>query len=130
LPFVHKEGLALIKATYESREQATDKITSQLVTFYRSQYPAIWNTEQPEIKAAATALSKIHSDNVFPSMNVRWGTHPNNIGHNDSPGCFRCHDGNHLTKSAVAISNDCSSCHNLVVMDEIKPKLLSDLGMH
>jgi hypothetical protein len=62
-------------------------------------------------------------------MKVTWGTHPNNIGHNNSPGCFRCHDGNHSSKSGVTITNDCSACHNLLVSDEQHPKLLTDLGM-
>jgi hypothetical protein len=62
-------------------------------------------------------------------MNVRWGTHPNNIGHTDSAGCFRCHDGNHTSKTGVTITNDCSVCHNLVVSNEAHPKLLASLGM-
>jgi hypothetical protein len=129
LPFVHKEGLALIKAQYGSREVASEQITAKLITFYRSQYPAIWNAQQAQVHAAASALVDIYSHNIFPTMNVRWGTHPNNIGHNNSPGCFRCHDGNHNTTKAVSITNDCSACHNLLVMDDLHPKLLTDLGM-
>ena len=37
----------------------------------------------------------IYLHHVFPDMKVTWGTHPNNIGHEDSVGCFRCHDGSH-----------------------------------
>jgi nitrate/TMAO reductase-like tetraheme cytochrome c subunit len=134
LPFIHKEGLALIKVDYASRQVASERISSGLITFYRSQYPAIWNTQQPQVQDAAAALVKIYGDNIFPSMNVRWGTHPNNIGHNDSPGCFRCHDGNHTSTptakaAATTITNDCSTCHNLVVMNDPHPKLLTDLGI-
>jgi nitrate/TMAO reductase-like tetraheme cytochrome c subunit len=130
LPFVHKEGLVLIKAKYASRVDAQTQITSDLVIFYRSQYPAVWNSQRSQIASAARALFTIYSNNVFPSMNVRWGTHPNNIGHNDSPGCFRCHDGNHNSNAGGAtITNDCSVCHNLVMSDELHPKLLTDLGV-
>jgi hypothetical protein len=130
LPFVHKEGLALIKKKYPSRVEAQSRITLALVTFYRSQYPAVWNSQQAQIASAAKALFAIYSNNVFPSMNVSWGTHPNNIGHNDSPGCFRCHDGNHSNKANTAtITNDCSVCHNLVMSGEPHPKLLADLGI-
>ncbi len=62
-------------------------------------------------------------------MKVTWGTHPNNLGHNDYPGCFRCHDGSHNNKTGASISNDCSLCHNLLVSGEANPKLLADLGM-
>jgi hypothetical protein len=129
LPFAHKEGLALIKAAYESTEIGAARIKSELTTFYRSQYPAVWNAQRPQIDQAARTLAEIYSTNVFPAMKVTWGTHPNNIGHNNSPGCFRCHDGNHSSKSGVTITNDCSACHNLLVSDEQHPKLLTDLGM-
>jgi hypothetical protein len=128
LPFVHQEGLSLIKATYTSQSEAQTRITSGLVTFYRSQYPTIWNAQSPQVYSAAKALISIYDTNVFPSMKVRWGTHPNNIGHTDSPGCFRCHDGSHNTKGGVSITNDCSACHNLAVTDVSHPKLLADIG--
>jgi len=35
----------------------------------------------------------------------------NNIGHMDSPGCFRCHDDSHKTKDGMAIGQDCETCH-------------------
>jgi nitrate/TMAO reductase-like tetraheme cytochrome c subunit len=129
LPFLHKEGLALLNVKYDSQGEAKARITSGLITFYRSQYPAVWDSQRPQVETSANTLVKIYSENVFPAMNVRWGTHPNNIGHTDSPGCFRCHDGSHTSKSGVTITNDCSLCHNLVVSNEAHPKLLTDLGM-
>jgi len=129
LPFAHKEGLELLKETYGSREIAQTQINAKLVTFYRSQYPAIWNSQRPQIEAAAKTLVKIYNSNIFPNMKVGWGTHPDNIGHNNSPGCFRCHDGNHNATATKTITNDCSACHNLLVSGELHPKLMSDLGL-
>jgi nitrate/TMAO reductase-like tetraheme cytochrome c subunit len=130
LPFLHKEGLALLNAKYGSQDEAKARIASGLITFYRSQYPAVWDAQRPQVVTSADTLAGIYVHNVFPSMNVRWGTHPDNIGHTDSAGCFRCHDGSHTSKSGVTITNDCSVCHNLVVSNEAHPKLLTDLGMH
>jgi hypothetical protein len=62
-------------------------------------------------------------------MKVTWGTHPNHIGHQDYPGCFRCHDGDHVAKNGTSITQDCSACHNLLAVEEAKPKVLSDLGI-
>jgi hypothetical protein len=129
LPFVHKEGLELIKATYSSQEEAAAKITSGLEDFYRSKYPAVWNDQRADIDQAAKTLVTIYSRNVFPFMKVTWGTHPNNIGHNDYPGCFRCHDSSHETKDGKSITNDCSTCHNLLATDEPNPKQLAELGI-
>jgi hypothetical protein len=129
LPFLHKEGLSLLNTKYDSQGDAKARITSGLVTFYRSQYPAVWNTQRAQVETSASSLVKIYATNVFPAMNVRWGTHPNNIGHTDSAGCFRCHDGSHTSATGKTITNDCSVCHNLAVSNEANPKLLADLGM-
>jgi nitrate/TMAO reductase-like tetraheme cytochrome c subunit len=129
LPFVHKEGLALLKADYASQEDASAKIASGLEAFYQTQYPAVWSGQRAQIEQAAKTLADIYGENVFPYMKVTWGTHPNNLGHNDYPGCFRCHDGGHNTKDGKTITNDCAACHNLVAVDEVNPKQLADLGM-
>ena len=129
LPFVHKEGLELIQAKYTSQDEASSKITAGLENFYKAQYPAVWSGQRAEVESAAKTLVAIYKRNVFPDMKVTWGTYPNNIGHNDYPGCFRCHDGSHTSKDGKTISNDCSLCHNLLAVDESNPKQLSDLGM-
>jgi nitrate/TMAO reductase-like tetraheme cytochrome c subunit len=129
LPFVHKEGLALIKAQYASEEDAKAKIENGLAEFYHAQYPDIWSQKRAEVDQAAKALIEIYNQNVSPFMNVIWGTHPNNISHNDYPGCFRCHDGSHQTKEGKTITNDCTTCHNLLAVDEVNPKQLADLGL-
>jgi nitrate/TMAO reductase-like tetraheme cytochrome c subunit len=130
LPYVHKEGLALLKATYSSQEEASAQIPAQLESFYRSSYPDVLSGKAAQVKAAGDELVTLYTQNVFPYMKVTWGTHPNHIGHMDYPGCFRCHDGDHSTKDgATAITQDCAACHNLLAVDEAKPKVLGDLGI-
>jgi hypothetical protein len=129
LPFIHKEGLTLLKAQYRSQEDAKAKIASGLADFYREKYPDIWSNKRKEVDQAAEALNDIYNQNVSPSMKLTWGTHANNIGHNDYPGCFRCHDGSHQTKESKVITNDCTTCHNLLAVDEVNPKQLADLGL-
>ncbi|MGA7524660.1 MAG: NapC/NirT family cytochrome c [Acidobacteriaceae bacterium] len=129
LPFVHKEGMMLIQAKYSSQTEASRIIPSELDAFYRTQYPNIWNTQRATVNAAARALVSVYDRNVFPFMKVTWGTYPDNIGHMAYPGCFRCHDGSHVTKTGQTLSNDCSLCHNLLAVDETNPRLLNDLGL-
>jgi nitrate/TMAO reductase-like tetraheme cytochrome c subunit len=129
LPFVHKEGLQLIQATYSSQAEAGQKIVAGMDEFYQKQYPDVWNTQRAKVDAAAQRLVAIYDRNVFPDMKVTWGTYPNNIGHMAYPGCFRCHDGSHTTKSGKTLSNDCSLCHNLLATDETHPAVLNDLQL-
>jgi hypothetical protein len=129
LPFVHKQGLALLRAEYSSQEVAETRIKAGIESFYQTQYPAVWASQRAQIEQAGQALSSIYRSNVFPFMKVTWGTHPNNIGHTAdlAGGCFRCHDGNHTAKNGTSITNDCSVCHSLISADD--PKLVAELGM-
>jgi hypothetical protein len=56
-------------------------------------------------------VQEIHDRNVFPAMKVTFGSYPNNVGHVDSPGCFRCHDGEHKSRDGATIGQDCETCH-------------------
>jgi hypothetical protein len=47
-------------------------------------------------------------------MKVDWRTHPNNIGHFYSSGCFRCHDGEHVSNLGKVIPKDCNTCHTIL----------------
>jgi nitrate/TMAO reductase-like tetraheme cytochrome c subunit len=129
LPWVHKEGLELLKANYASQDEARAKIPAQLVAFYRANNPQVLSTKAALVKSAGEGLVTLYSQNVFPDMKVTWGTHPNHIGHMSYPGCFRCHDGDHSSKDGKSITQDCAACHNLLAVDETKPKVLSDLGI-
>jgi TPP-dependent 2-oxoacid decarboxylase len=129
LPFVHKKGLELLKASYASQEEAAQKIPTQLQAFYQAQNPGVLTAKSAQVKAAASELVTLYNENVFPYMNVTWGTHPNHIGHMSYPGCFRCHDGGHAAKDGTSITQDCAACHNLLAVDESKPKVLADLGI-
>lgn len=129
LPWVHKEGLALLNADYASEEDARARIPAALETFYRTTNPAVLAAKAALVQSAGEELATLYSQNVFPFMHVTWGTHPNNIGHSSYPGCFRCHDGDHVAADGASITQDCSACHNLLAVEEAKPKVLADLGI-
>jgi hypothetical protein len=111
LPYVKREALALLAANHQTKDDADTVIERRLTTFYQEQYPAIWSTRQDDIARAVRAVQAVYQRNVFPSMNVSFGSYPNNIGHTDFPGCFRCHDDSHKTASGAVISQDCETCH-------------------
>jgi hypothetical protein len=128
LPFVRREGLRLVEATYTDRGTAQTAIRSGLEAFYGEKYPELAKTRRTDIAAAAEALFEGWSANVFPQMNVQWGTYPNHIGHAQSPGCWRCHDDEHRTKQGRRISQDCDTCHSLLAEEEKDPAILKTLA--
>jgi len=130
LPFVKKKGLELLKVEYSNRADATTRIPAALTEYYQQTYPDVSTQRAAEITQAGKALAAIYGRNVFPAMKLTWGTYPNNVGHTDFPGCFRCHDSQHSSADgSQTIPQDCGTCHNLLAMDDPNPKVLVDLGM-
>jgi NapC/NirT cytochrome c family, N-terminal region len=130
LPYVKKEGLELLKRTYSSRREADEKMPEAFAQYYQQNYPTVYSQQQALVAQAAEELVAIYNRNVFPAMKVTWGTYPNNIGHMDFPGCFRCHGTlQSATDPSATIPQDCSTCHNLLAMDDPNPKILEDLGL-
>jgi len=80
-----------------------------------------------ELTAAARAVATIWGRNVFPQMDITWGTYPNFLGHKDDGGCFRCHDDSHTSSAGRTISGDCDTCHSLLAEEEKSPEILSEL---
>ena len=129
LPYIRKKAVELLKANYADRESGQKQIVESIESYYRSTYPEIYNSKRALVEQSADNIAKIYLRNIFPAMNVTWGVHPNNLGHNDFPGCFRCHDGSHTTSDGQTISNDCTTCHNLLAVQEENPKVLTGLGL-
>jgi hypothetical protein len=113
LPFVRREAVKAVKASYPSQEAAADSIASSLREFYRTQYQPLYMSQRQDVERAVAAAARVYKRNVFPEMNVQFGTYLSNIGHMDSPGCFRCHDDSHKTKDGKAIGQECDTCHDI-----------------
>jgi nitrate/TMAO reductase-like tetraheme cytochrome c subunit len=128
LPFIKKQAVDALKRDYADRDTAVREIATSLEGFYRSKYPQVADSRAEDVKNAIEAVKAIYLQNVFPEMKVSWGLYPTNIGHMDFPGCFRCHDGNHVSSDGRAIPNDCATCHDVLAMEEKDPKVLKDLG--
>lgn len=124
LPFVRREALRVLKQEYPDRKTARREIEAGLRGFYREAEPGADSTR---VERAAAAVVAIHERNIFPEMKVGWGTYPNEIGHESSPGCFRCHDEEHVNPEGKTISQECTNCHHLLAVEEENPEILGSL---
>jgi nitrate/TMAO reductase-like tetraheme cytochrome c subunit len=128
LPYIKREGVRiLMEKEYPSHEEARAGITAAVKAFYAGTYPDL--ADSPAVEQAGKALGDAYCWNNFPHMKVTWNLYPDHIGHQDSPGCFRCHDNKHKTETGEKIGKKCGTCHNLVAEDESDSKLLQELGI-
>ena len=118
LPFVRREGLRLLQEDWTSRDEAVAGIADGIQAFYRDNYPSVADARADDVTAAADVIGLLWATNVFPEMNVTWGTYPDHIGHKGfKSGCLRCHTGTMQTEDGEAVSTDCGNCHQVLAMD-------------
>jgi hypothetical protein len=108
LPFIKRTATAILTAEHETSEEALTAIEDSLrIEYDGSADPAL-------VTQAVEAVQSIYETNFFPEMKVNWRAYPNNLGHTLFPGCYRCHDGQHVNDDGVAITKDCNACHIII----------------
>jgi hypothetical protein len=113
IPLIRKKAVEVMTVQYEDQAQAYAAIDGLENYYKRTDYYA---GHEDQIKAAVQTLKDIYSQTVFHDQQIDWTTHPSNVGHINSPGCFRCHDGKHLDDKQQAIRLECNLCHSVPVV--------------
>ena len=130
LPFFKREAVEAVSAVYATHDQGVAGVRLSVADFYRKTYPDLAARDGKLIARAADEAAGVYDRTVFSEMNTNSKTHPNNIGHDDSPGCYRCHDGNmKATKGDQVIPNDCDTCHAILLDGSPKEPDLGQLVM-
>ncbi len=115
LPYLKRQAMYLLKGDYPT-QAAADSAIASLRDFYKLNYPAVAQAKSAQIDTAVTELQHLYRLTATPEMKVSAKTYPDNLGHMDFVGCFRCHDGGHfqIVNNAVtrkAIPSTCDTCH-------------------
>ncbi|GMU89667.1 MAG: hypothetical protein AMXMBFR49_18740 [Chlorobiota bacterium] len=120
LPYIKSITTQALDGEYATKEEARLGIAKKITDFYRNTYPDIAKSRAKDIANAVKEIQVIYSKNYFPEMKVSWRKYPNHLGHMNYDGCFRCHDGNHVSDDGKVITNDCNSCH--ILLEETTPQ--------
>lgn len=107
LPNIKRTAVqAMLQEEITTSGEARQKIAEFLTAKYKD------NTELPETIAE---VQRIYETSIFPERKADWRVYPNNIGHKDWAGCFRCHDDKHKTAAGDTVrASDCNSCHTII----------------
>jgi nitrate/TMAO reductase-like tetraheme cytochrome c subunit len=115
LPYIKAQAVLALTGDYKTTPDAMQGIADKLGSFYETKYPDVYKTRQTEVQSAIAEVQRIFKYSIFPEMKVDWRTHPNNIGHFFSAGCFRCHDGSHVsTDGTKTVTKQCNTCHTVL----------------
>ena len=128
LPYIKREGVRILtEKEYASHEEAREGIAAAVKAYYSENYPDVAGS--PAVEQAGQALGDAYTWNNFPHMKVTWNLYPDHIGHQQSPGCFRCHDNKHKTETGEKVGKKCSTCHSIVADEESDSAVLQELGL-
>lgn len=128
LPYIKKLGVEALTSSEES-EDPVQFIDRHIRSYYQENDEELLTSRHDTIESAIKEVQAIFQRNVFPAMNVTWGSYPNNINHIDFPGCFRCHDDAHVSPDGAVVSQDCTACHTVLAWEEEDPEILTTLGI-
>jgi hypothetical protein len=111
IPFIKQQAVTALTKEYKTKDEARRDIAAALNEFYNAKYPDFARENAALLRKAVESVQAIYARNFFPEMKTDWRAHPDNIGHTQSLGCFRCHDGKHISADKKAISSNCNLCH-------------------
>jgi hypothetical protein len=121
VPYLKKAASEVLSRQFDRTAIDRGEVGAALTAWYDA-HPE----EHPDpglLKRASEQVQEIYRLNVWPEMNITWGTYPNHIGHTVSPGCFRCHGNDHVTAEGKPLNSDCRLCHTILALEEENPPL-------
>jgi hypothetical protein len=114
IPRIKEQAVRALTKKYATAADASLGIAATLSGFYQSNYADFAKTNATLIAQAIAETQRVYALNFYPGMKVSWRVYPNNIGHWDFPGCYRCHDGNHTSTDGKTITHSCTGCHTII----------------
>ena len=129
LPYIKKIAMQVVSQEYDSQAQASSEIMQELQRWYGENYPEVIAQKPQLLVEAIQGVQEAYIENVYPDMNIKWGTYTDHRGHTDDFGCFRCHDEEHDSTQGGSVSQDCDTCHTILAEDEENPEILNTLGV-
>lgn len=113
---IREDAFTVMEMEYVSREEAQEQLIENLMSLQANRHGADFVAENEQaIISSGNYLLEVWMGNVWPKMDVTWGTYKGHNGHRyeeDGYGCFRCHDEEHETEFGKTISQDCAVCHD------------------
>ncbi len=113
LPGIKQISMTVLYKVYGTKDSAFMAIKDQVNEYYKSKHPELVESRKVDIENSIAEIQNGYANNIFPYMKADWRKYPNNIGHLEYDGCFRCHNDRHATESGKVISKNCNLCHTI-----------------
>jgi hypothetical protein len=125
LPGIKAIAVEAMAAEYPDKDEAMRQIAALISDRYGEGRPDVLAARGPAVQKAIAAVQQAYLGNVFPHMKASWAVYPNNLGHFTSPGCVRCHDGQHAAPDGRVVTADCNACHLILAQGPSRDTLVA-----
>lgn len=100
----------VVQALLQKEITTSAEAPGKIAEFIRAKYQ-----DAKGVNETIAEAQQIFAATIFPERKADWRVYPNNIGHKDWAGCFRCHDDKHKTATGQTVrASDCNSCHTII----------------
>ena len=137
LPFLKRHAMAALEAEW-TRENAPEGIRQHLQAAY-AEDGGIDELRRRKLEGAIEQVTDIWMRNIWPERKLGWNAYPDLATHF---GCFRCHDGQHVSASGRTVfgprlmpdglpirDGSCDKCHVVLSENEEDPAILDTFGL-
>jgi hypothetical protein len=114
IPFIKKTAMDILRDTFSNKDTALITIRDNILNYYKTEQSSFYVANSESIDKSITAIQHAFSQNTFPAMKVTYDVYPEHIGHLETEGCFRCHNGSFTSENGSKITKDCNLCHTIV----------------
>jgi hypothetical protein len=119
LPEIKARAVKLLEQKFENAAEAKQLVLEAWDQYAKdfpdekSEDPEAWEQARKYLEERQNQVAGLMLRNQFLAADVSWRSFPDQLGHKDSPGCFRCHNGRYSSTDGQLITAQCTACHSI-----------------
>jgi nitrate/TMAO reductase-like tetraheme cytochrome c subunit len=114
LPFIKVAAVTALDGNYASTSAAMTGIDTSIRKYYGDKFPDAVKAHPTDVDKTVHELQQLYRQMNFPDMKATWSKYPDDIGHRDFRGCFRCHNDRLRSTDGRTIFTACNTCHLII----------------
>jgi len=121
-PYVKARVVELLDKEFKDADEARELVREAWASYkdefpeLSEKYPDAWERGEELLDEQQEILAGLLQRNQFAAADISWRSFPDNAGHKNSPGCFRCHNGRHQTSEGDLLPVGCTQCHGIPIV--------------
>jgi hypothetical protein len=128
LPWVKKNAVAMVANGFKSEDELLTGIRGVTAAYHRD-YPYLFVEKPRSLGGSIGTINELGVQFIEAKAAEQGDTYPDYLGHTDSQGCFRCHDGGHFKLDQGRLTEEpipsaCSTCHTFPTTGQKAPSVM------